>query len=172
MNSGSSLLCDESYYKTLYLQHSKSLYRFLVYSYGSSVDAEDITQNVFLKLWEECSRFNLENIKSLIFTMGKNLCLNQIKRNKKKHGFVFTDIIFFQTPEYQLEEKEFHEKLLRAIANLNENERVVFLMSRSEDLSYKEIALRLENSQKAVEKRMHGALKHLQQSLSVNFKKK
>lgn len=172
MKPSYNVLCDEANYKAVYLQYSKSLYRFLVYAYGSAVDAEDITQNVFLKLWEDCSRFHLKNIKSLIFTMGKNMSLNQIKKNKISQGYTFSNLVYSQTPEHKLEEKEFHEKLINAIAQLTENERVVFMMNRLEDLSYKEISLRLNISQKAVEKRMHQALKKLHGQLSVNLKKK
>jgi len=75
-------------------------------------------------------------------------------------------------PESQLEEKEFHQKLVHSIEQLNENERLVFMMSRLEDLSYKEIANQLSTSQKTVEKRMHSALKFLHDRLSVNLKKK
>lgn len=171
MNSASPSICDESHYKKLYLEYSKRLYRFLVYAYGSAVDAEDVTQNVFLKLWEDCSRFNQKNIKSLIFTMGKNMSLNKIKRNKRGEGFVFTDKVL-SNPESQLEEKEFHQKLVHSIEQLNENERLVFMMSRLDDLSYKEIAIQLNISQKTVEKRMHRALKFLHDRLSVNLKKK
>ncbi|MDG1942267.1 MAG: sigma-70 family RNA polymerase sigma factor [Flavobacteriaceae bacterium] len=171
MNSALPSICDESHYKKLYLAYSHRLYRFLVYTYGSTVDAEDITQNVFLKLWEECSRFNQKNIKSLIFTMGKNMSLNQIKRNKRGEGFVFTDKVL-SNPESQLEEKEFYQKLVHSIEQMNETERLVFMMSRLDDLSYKEIANQLNISQKTVEKRMHKALKFLHDRLSVNLKKK
>jgi len=171
MNQTHPSICDESHYKKLYLEYSDRLYRYLVYAYGVAVDAEDITQNVFLKLWEDCSRFNQKNIKSLIFTMGKNMSINQIKKNKRGEGFVFMDKVL-SNPESQLEEKEFHQKLVHSIEQLNENERLVFMMSRLEDLSYKEIANQLSISQKTVEKRMHSALKFLHDRLSVNLKKK
>ena len=64
MNPTPPSICDESHYKKLYLEYSDRLYRYLVYAYGVAVDAEDITQNVFLKLWEDGSRFNQKNIKS------------------------------------------------------------------------------------------------------------
>lgn len=171
MNPTPPSICDESHYKKLYLEYSDRLNRYLVYAYGVAVDAEDITQNVFLKLWEDCSRFNQKNIKSLIFTMGKNMSINQIKKNKRGEGFVFMDKVL-SNPESQLEEKEFHQKLVHSIEQLNENERLVFMMSRLEDLSYKEIANQLSTSQKTVEKRMHSALKFLHDRLSVNLKKK
>jgi len=169
---GQGELCNENAYKEIYLSYSKGLYRFLTYSFGDSIDAEDITQNVFLKLWEECSKYRLDNIKSLIYTMGKNQSLNRLKRNKIKNEQPLPKAIDFQSPEYEMEEKQFKDQLSAAIGSLTENEKTVFLMSRIEDLGYKEIAERLEISQKTVEKRMHNALKNLNNRLSVNLKRK
>ena len=62
--------------------------------------------------------------------------------------------------------------MIHAIDQLSDKEREVFLMNRIEDLPYREIAVRLEISQKAVEKRMHQALKKLNELLSINLKRK
>lgn len=66
-----------------------------------------------------------------------------------------------QSPEYLLEEEEFKQKLQNAIASLTTAQREVFLMNRIDGKKYKEIAELLDISQKAVEKRMSGALKTL-----------
>ena len=71
-----------------------------------------------------------------------------------------------QSPEYALEEKEFKQKLEQTISNMPEKQREVFLMNRIDELTYKEIAERLELSVKAVEKRMHGALNYLKDKIA------
>ena len=63
-----------------------------------------------------------------------------------------------ESPEFQMEEKGFMERLNRAISDLKEGQREVFLLSRIENKTYKEIAEMLDVSVKAVEKRMHLAL--------------
>ena len=165
-------LCDQIVFEKVYKQYSKDLYRFLTYSFQDKTLSEDITQNVFLKLWEQCEKFHLRNIKSLIFTMGKNLSLNEIRRNQKTERESFQEIRFSETPQDLLEEKQFKEKLTHSINQLNEKERVVFLMNRINNLTYHEIASQLEVSQKTVEKRMHQALKKLNHSLGVDLKRK
>jgi RNA polymerase sigma-70 factor (ECF subfamily) len=165
-------LCDKIVFEGVYKLYSKDLYRFLTFSFKNSVLAEDITQNVFLKLWDECHKFNMVNIKSLIYTMGKNLSINQLKKDKKKETLKDTFLSFAESPQELLEEKQFKEKLIHAIDQLSDKEREVFLMNRIEDLPYREIAVRLEISQKAVEKRMHQALKKLNELLSINLKRK
>jgi len=66
-----------------------------------------------------------------------------------------------ETPEFVLQEKEYHQKLQNAINNLTEAQRVAFLLNRVEGKRFKEIAELLGISVKAVEKRIYGALKKL-----------
>jgi len=165
-------LCDEKVYKETYEKYAADLYRFLNYHFNGAVDAEDITQNVFLKIWEQCADFHLKNIKSLLFTMGKNSGLNSIKKQNAQLGLSINEDALSAGPDSLLEEKELHHKLMQAIQDLDPNERTVFLMSRMDDLAYKEIAARLNLSQKAVEKRMHKALQKLKERTSLNLKRK
>jgi RNA polymerase sigma-70 factor (ECF subfamily) len=165
-------LCDQIEFEKVYKQYSKELYRFLTYSFQDKTLSEDITQNVFLKLWDQCEKFDLRNIKSLIFTMGKNLSLNEIKRNQKTEGISDQEVTFSESPQDLLEEKQFKKKLTLSINQLNEKERVVFLMNRIDNLTYNEIATQLEVSQKTVEKRMHQALKKLNTFLGIDLKRK
>ena len=165
-------LCDQSVFEKVYKQYSKDLYRFLTYSFQDTNLSEDITQNVFLKLWDQCEKFDLRNIKSLIFTMGKNLSLNEIKRNQKIEGAPIKEIHFSESPQELLEGKQFKEKLTQSLNQLSEKERIVFLMNRIDNLTYHEIADQLEVSQKTVEKRMHQALKKLNILLGIDLKRK
>ena len=64
-----------------------------------------------------------------------------------------------------MEEKEFAQRLNHLFSELPENQRVVFLMNRIDDMTYGQIAERLGVGVKAVEKRMHGALKFLREHI-------
>jgi RNA polymerase sigma-70 factor (ECF subfamily) len=167
-------LCNEKTFRETYEKYSKGLYRFLYFSYGDQEKSEDIAQEVFAKLWQRCSEFHSKNIKSLIFTMGKNLMLNEIQKAKVKLNFQSENISYESapSPEFELEEREFEISLNDAINQLTVNEREVFLLNRIEQFTYAEIADRLELSQKAIEKRMHSALKKLQHELNISLKRK
>jgi len=165
-------LCNEKVFESTYKLYSQDLFRFLTYSYKNPTLSEDITQNVFLKLWDQCHQFELSKIKSLIFTMGKNLSLNELKKNQKNQGEESKEIFYSESPQDVLEEKQFKENLNNSINQLTSNERTVFLMNRMDNLTYREIAERLDISQKAVEKRMHQALKKLNELLSIDLKRK
>jgi RNA polymerase sigma-70 factor (ECF subfamily) len=71
----------------------------------------------------------------------------------------------FQSPEFLMEEAQFHEKLKNSIENLTEAQRTAFLLNRIEGKKYAEIAEMLNISVKAVEKRMSKALATLRDEI-------
>ena len=105
--------------------------------------------------------------------MKKSSDLGNLFLDEKKHEQV---VLRFQrqapameatneTPQFDLEIKELQDRLEQAIAQLPENQRIVFLMNRMDKMKYAEIAAYLDLSVKAVEKRMHLALLELRQIL-------
>lgn len=152
-------LCDSKFFEKIYSEYSDRLYRFLYYKYQDREMAEDITQNVFLKIWENCKKFHLTNFKSLLFTMGNNEFLNRIKKsNTQKKYILDNDQIVFESPEFIMETQEFDRKLQLVLDRLKPEERQTFLMNRIDKMKYREIAETLEISVKTVEKRIHNVL--------------
>ena len=167
----SSLLntCDGIVFSSFFKNHAKSLRNFLFYKYGNRESAEDLTQEAFIKLWQNCATVPIEKAKAYIYTIANNSFLNEISHKKVvlKYETDFTGIDKTnENPEYILEEKQFKNKLLNAIENLNENQRIPFLMHRIDGKKYSEIAEELNISVKAVEKRMHKALLELRKEIT------
>lgn len=165
-------ICNDSIYESFYRKHAKALRNYLYYKFGDENQAEDSTQEAFIKLWQNCNQVPLEKAKSFLYTVANNLTLNQIAHKKvvlefeKKNNHSSTTN---ESPEYILEEAEFKKKLLTAIENLNETQRTAFLMHRIDGKKYHEIAEELNISVKAVEKRIHLALMELRKNFS-NFR--
>lgn len=161
-------LCDEVAFTSFFKEHIKALRNFILYKFGNNEQAEDIAQEAFIKLWHNCTEVPLEKAKSYLYTVANNSSLNLIAHQKVKldyeNGFSVSSKNI-ESPEFILEENEFKTKLLKAIDQLNENQRVVFLMNRIDGKKYKEIALELNISIKAVEKRMHLALLELRKTI-------
>jgi RNA polymerase sigma-70 factor (ECF subfamily) len=152
-------VCEESTFSEVYMEHSKTIYRFIYYKCGDEAKANDVASESFLKLWENCAKVTKEKARSFLYTVSNNLFLNDIKSKKVALKYARpTEEISIESPEYVLEEKEFKDKLERALAKLTEAERTAFLLNRIEGKKYKEIAEFLEISVKAVEKRIHKAL--------------
>ena len=166
MSSNSSLsdVCKESIYTDFFKKHAKSLRNYLLYKFGNQDQAEDMTQEAFIKLWQNCKDVPLEKAKSYIYTIANNSSLNIIAHEKVKLNFQKHNSLndrSNENPEFLLEETQFKDKLLSAIDKLNETQRVAFLMHRIDGKKYAQIAEELDISVKAVEKRIHLALLEL-----------
>ena len=153
-------LCDKTYFEGIYRNYSDELYRFLVYKLGNPTMAEDVTQNVFLNLWKNCAKYSDVNIKSLLYTMGKNDSLNVLRKDENKRKFVAQAEGSKQvhSPEFEMETKEFQVRINQVLGLMKPLERQAFLLSRIEKKTYKEIAEIMEVSVKTIEKRIHNAL--------------
>lgn len=160
-------VCDEKVFESIFNKYAKDIKRY-VYSKTRDIEiAEDIIQDTFVKIWEDCDKVLFATVKSYLYTIANNLFLNIAKHNKvvqlHQQGFVEDNTV--ETPEFILLEEEFLIKLEKAIADLPVLQREVFLLNRIEKKKYKEIAEQLNISVKAVEKRMHGALLVLREKI-------
>lgn len=161
-------LCEESYFSEFYIKNIQSATNFAYYKSGDADAALDLVQEAFAKIWENCSQIDFSKVKTYLFTTVNNLFLNTVKQQKVVLAFAKETPNLDRTnqsPEYLLEEEEFKLKLQNAIASLSEAQREVFLMNRIDGKKYREIADLLGITQKAVEKRMSGALKILKEQI-------
>ncbi len=136
---------------------------FVYYKCGDLDKAEDIAQDSFIKMWENCAKVVLGKARSYVFTIANRLFLNDVRDAKVHLKFEGETTKTFenQDPEFLAIEAEFKHKLESAISSLPEKQREVFLMNRIDKMKYSEIANTLNISVKAVEKRMHQCLKTL-----------
>jgi len=156
-------LCDEQVYSKVFMEYSTTLFNYLYYKCGNTALAKDITQDAFLKLWQNCKKVNFTTAKGYVFKTANNLMLNTFARQKvhlkfqnlKKHQHSP------ESPDFILEEKELQLQIEQAISDLPEKQRIAFLMSRIDKKTYKEIAEILNISKQAVEKRIYNALDSL-----------
>ena len=150
-------------FKKIWDAHAKSVRNFLWYKCGDEALAQDLMQEAFIRLWNKWSDIDPEKAKSFLFTVANNLFLDHVRHQKVVLKFQDSprQERSAKDPQFELEEKEFKAQLEKAISDLPEGSREVFLMNRIESLSYKQIAEKLSISVKAVEKRMSKALKEL-----------
>ena len=153
-------VCEESVFEQLFHAHARPLRNFLFYRSGDPALADDLLQDTFLRLWRECRNVPFEKARSFLFSVARNLFLDSVRHEKVVLRFQQNNApqAEAESPHFDLETSELQISLEKAISALPENQRVVFLMNRMDDMTYAEIAAALELSVKAVEKRMHGAL--------------
>jgi RNA polymerase sigma-70 factor (family 1) len=163
-------ICEERTFANFFASHAKSLRNYLYYKFGNEDQADDVTQEAFIKLWENCANVPPEKAKSFLYTVANNTSLNHIAHHKvvleysKKNPQNGTDS---QNPEFLMEEEQFKIKLQKAIAKLSEAQRSAFLLHRIDGKKYHEIAGILGIGVKAVEKRIHGALLQLRKDIDT-----
>ena len=159
-------VCEEEVYSNLFRANSKTVFNYIYYKFGNEEKAYDAVQEAFVKLWENCAKVSPEKAKAYVYTIANNLYLNVIKAEKVrlKHADKVNNTNY-ESPEYLMEESEFREKLNKALDALPENQRTTFLLHRIDGKKYAEIAEMEGVSIKAIEKRMHLALKTLREQI-------
>lgn len=165
-------VCDDRVFEKVFKDYSKVVRNFIYFKCGDANQADDLTQDAFVKLWKNCAKVPFEKVKSYLFVLVKNAFFNEANHKKvvlKYQNTKPNNNVDTQDPEFLMREKEFHKQLNNAINTLSEKQREVFLLNRIEKKTYNEIAEMLEISVKAVEKRMHTALQNLRKQIK-NYK--
>lgn len=154
-------------FKSLFDNHFEQVRNYVFFRSGNTEVATDIAQETFLKIWEKQSSFNIENTKGLLFKIAGDLFISYYRKEKRSFDFFKHYVIDEKghTPEEVLAFKQLKKDYEKALVKMPEKQRTVFLLSRIENLKYKEIADTTGISIKAVEKRMKGALQHLRKHL-------
>ena len=166
---------DPDNVKILFKAYFQPLCHLSLHYLEDEDEAKGVVQDAFVKLWE--IRQNLtpdSNIRNFLFTLVKNNCLNVLKRKQillKHHEKIKWIEMHYQYESLSrmsgdyLEFKELKEKIDLAIKNLPEHCRIVFELSRFEDLKNREIAEKLGVTPKTVEAHLTKALKILRNDL-------
>lgn len=156
-------------FKILFDKYFDDIRRYLYYRSGDEALSTDLAQDTFMRIWEKEMVLMPGSDTGLLYKIAGDLFVSHTRREKLRKEA--PDRISFEpgsrTPEEELELQELQEKYEKALVKLPENQRVVFLMSRMEELTYAEIAARLTLSVKAVEKRMTGALARLRKEIKT-----
>lgn len=167
MQAGQENVCNERVFQKLFETHAKDLYKFLYYKYGSDNNPQDLVQEAFVKLWNNCGKVIPEKARSFLFTVANNQMLNELAKKGTALAYSrepqkeFTN----ESPEYIFEENEYKLKVEKALAALTPEQRTAFMLNRVEGKKHKEIAEMLGISQKAVEKRIYTALSILREKI-------
>lgn len=153
-------VCTLQIFENLFRQIAPSLKNFLTYKFKNSRRAEDIVQEAFIALWENCQSITPDQAQAYVFRVGQNLMINKLERDKIHHKYLDLQSKTEKEagPDFFAEYNELSERLKLAIAQLPDGQREVFMLHRFDDMKYSQIAEMLGISVKAVEKRMHKAL--------------
>ena len=153
----------------LYVLYSAKIRNFALSLLQNPVEAEDVTQDIFLKIWNARESLrNVGSVKSYIFSMTHNSVLNFIKnknvrnRYKETRAAAMTDVY---EPSANMDTKELLRSIDFALEEMSELRKTIFRMSRFENKTYQEIADALMISPKTVQYHISCALAELRKLL-------
>lgn len=166
---------EKNNFRNIFNEYYKPLCHLSLHYLEDEDESKGVVQEAFVKLWDIRNELNPDsNLRNFLFTLVKNNCLNLLKRRQillkhhEKIRWLETHYHYEslnRMDEGYLEFNELKDKIDQAILNLPEHCRLVFEMSRFEELKNREIAERLGVSQKTVEAHLTKALKILRNEL-------
>lgn len=150
----------EMLFKTYYQSLCKYAYSFL----NDKDEAEEVVQAAFINVWDKRQAIEIQtSIKSYLYRMVRNSCLNVIKHQKVKKQHAAYEMAGGEPSHEGVSQSvissELEQKIYEAMKALPEQCRLVFQLSRFEELKYAEIADQMDISVKTVENQMGKALK-------------
>lgn len=136
-------------FDTIYEQYCKRLYGFVIRYVKQDTDAEEIVQEVFIKIWENRRKIDVfSSFESFIFTISYNSTISLLR--KRVHEKKYLEHLKFSqefdlTPELtdEIHFKELNEKIQNLLGELTPRQREIFLLSREEGLTHGQIAKKL-----------------------------
>ena len=160
---------DADAFGRLYDMYVDRVYRHVYYRVGSTQDAEDLTQQVFLRAWQAIGRYKKTSSPFLAWLMriSHNLVID-FYRSRKDKAYLDFEIAASDahSSPVRVAEMEFDQQLVRrAILSLPPDQQQVILMSFIEGFSYAEIAPTLGKSEGAIRVIQHRALKKMRHIL-------
>ncbi|WP_299158234.1 sigma-70 family RNA polymerase sigma factor [uncultured Tenacibaculum sp.] len=165
-------VCEEKNFDSLFNSYYETATKYIYYKCGDLQQAEDIVQDSFVKIWKKCAEVIYETARAFLYTICNNALRNEFAHQKVvlRHKAISVNDKDIENPEFILETEEFKDKLENAIANLSTKEREVFLLSRIDKKTYKEISEITNITVKAVERRMSNAFINLRKTLGKDLK--
>jgi len=161
----------ETAFEMLFKTHYQALCQYAYSFLNDRDEAEEVVQATFINVWDNRDRIEIQtSIKSYLFRATRNSCLNVIKHEKVKRQHAAFELAGGEPTHENVAQAvistELEEKIYEAMKALPEQCRLVFQLSRFEELKYAEIAGQLEISIKTVENQMGKALKIMRSQLS------
>jgi len=164
---------DEAAFEQMFKTHFKRLHAYAFTILRDEIQAEEMVQQVFFKLWERNENLSLTgSVSSYLYRAVHNESLNYIKHQKVRSNHQLNVAYSMKNevehPAKKIMASELEKKIHSALNELPEQCRTIFQMSRFDELKYREIADKLGISIKTVESQMSKALRLLRVKL-VDF---
>ena len=174
---------DESAFKQLVLTWQDMVYNTVLGIVQHEEDAEDVSQEVFVQVFQSISSFKSESkLSTWIYRIATTKALDNLRKKKRKKRFAFVQSLFgmqeqekelpatFNHPGIILDNKEKAAVLFKALEKLPEKQKVAFTLHKVEGLSYQEIGEVMQTTLPAIESLIHRAKGNLKKQLTDYYR--
>lgn len=175
-------LGDALAFEVLLKRHRRPVYNFLLRQVGNPATAEDLLQEVFLRVIRNATNYRQQaKFTTWLYTIARNLCIDQARRAQHRkatsldqpigsnpdQGRTVADLTADRNPgvERNVVSRRLQDRITQAIDKLPPDQREVFLMRETLDLPFKEIAQIVDRPENTVKSRMRYALEALRRDL-------
>ena len=165
-------------FDTIYSRYCHKLHEFVLVYLKQKEDAEEIVQEVFIKIWNSRSKIDVyASFESFLFTIAYNSTMSLLRKRMSdaKSREYLKSIQQLGSSEQVIDElhfKELNDKVQSLLGQLTPRQKEIFLLSREEGLTHNEIAEKLKVSESTVNNHLVATLKflksHIDSSLTVN----
>ncbi len=162
-------------FEELVTRYQKPVFKIAYRMVGQKEEAEDLTQEVFIHLYQKITHFNPEKrFKPWLYRVAVNICISRLRRKRKVVFLSFDDALTGSAdfdnlravyPDRKVEIQELQKEVFRAVLEMPENYRAMIVLRYQMGLNNSEIAETLGITRENVEVRMHRAHKNLRRIL-------
>ena len=162
---------DQEAFAQLYEEHFDKIYRYLALRIGNEMEAEDMTQQVFLNALQSISSFRWKGVpfSAWLYRIAHNQAVDHLRKNKKRSSVPLDESLVSSgdSPHSAAERKMDIEQLLAAARRLTEAQREVISLRFTSELSIAQVAGIMGKSEGAVKALQHSAIVALRRTMLV-----
>jgi RNA polymerase sigma-70 factor, ECF subfamily len=173
---------DVGAFECLFSRHAKALVSFAYRFVRNRDTAEELAQEVFLRVHDAASSYRVEaKFTTWLYRIATNVCLNELRRPRFRAAHESLDVLAGEdpdtrpadladkkalSPEAELGRRDLARQIARALERLPEKQRAAFVLNKYQELSYLEVAEAMNTSEKAVKSLIHRAKERIASALA------
>ncbi len=157
-------------FRRLVKEHQGQLFSLAYHLLGHSAEAEDVVQDVLVKLWQHLAGLEADRIKPWLLRVTRNACLDLLRRRRYSQAYVSQvasgeSMVVSETPMDRLASSDLGHRLVQAIRELDEPFCSLVVLRDIQELSYQEIGEALDLKESQVKVYLHRARRKLRHRL-------
>jgi RNA polymerase sigma-70 factor (family 1) len=165
---------DEAAFASLFYAYKDKLLGFAFSFTHSEERAEDVVQEVFLKIWQSREKIaEVDNFNAFVYRIAQNYAIDELRRFSKEtlslSSHFTADEVVVNGPVEDLLNKEIRQKIDEAVSQLPPQQKIIYTLHNEDGFKYEEIASQLDLSVSTIRNHMSQAMRNIRKVLSLSY---